>query len=277
MSFDIADFTGFDYDGDPATGQIVPNSPTSGDSPRVAFKYDLATRTYTLVTLDLVTQQERILLFSTPDNATDPNYTDTKFLGYSGTPAGLGADAVLRLYRSGSANPELKLSYSGFGQLATHAPMRHLNFSDYWFGYGIETKAADIPVSGAATYSGILYGFGVDEAAGKQYELEGTSSLVVNFATQKASGTVNVTLVSADGTRIAVGAATFSDATIGSLDGLQFPFGGALTGSGMPNGVMQAKLFGPGALETSGIFNVRIQIPSAGMITAHGAFAAAKQ
>jgi len=275
-SFTVAGLYGFDYNGDPATGLIVPNSPVSGDSPRVAFKYDQATQTYTLVTIDLVTGQEAFLLFSTPLNATNPTYTDAKFLGYSGTTFGQNATGILQLYRSGNANPELKLSYSGFGHHARSGPIMHLNFADAWFAYGFDTKGSDVPASGTASYTGVLHGFAVDPVAGKQFKVEGTSSLVLDFATKKASGTLNITLVASDGSRITVGAESFSDTTFGSLPGTQTNFGPALTGS---NGtaVMKATLYGPGALEIAGVFAATVTVPSAGgQITLQGAIAAVK-
>ncbi len=277
MSFTIGGFTGFGYNGDPATGQIIPGAAISGESPRVAFRYDRATRTYTLVTLDLVSQEDRFVLFSTPDNATNPAHTDAKFLGYTGTTFGQNATGVLRLYRSASTNPELKLTYSGLGHLARSAPLGHLNFGDFWFGYGVETRAEDIPITGTAAYSGVIYGFAVDPIAGNQYVIEGTASLTLNFVSQKASGTFNMTLVADDGSRIAVGAASFPDSTIGSMDGVPFPFGGTLTGSSVPFGSVEARLFGPRAVEIAGHFANEITVASgSGKINAHGAFAVVK-
>ncbi|MBO9670267.1 MAG: transferrin-binding protein-like solute binding protein [Sphingobium sp.] len=278
VSFDIADFIGFQYNGDPATGQILAGSPTSGENPRVAFKYDQATQSYTLVTLDLVTQQERFILFSTPLSATNPSYSDARFLGYSGSTFGNNATGIFRLYRSGNANPDLKLSYSGFGNLSRSGPSGYLNFADSWFGYGIATKWGDVPASGTSTYSGVLHGFAVDTAAGQQYKVEGTASLNLDFATQKLSGTLNMTLVSKSGARTSLGVSSFSGADFGSLPGTATNFrANTLTGSDLPYGVMQGMLYGPRAVEISGVFAGTISRGSTvGGITAQGGFAVVK-
>jgi hypothetical protein len=278
VSFSIAKFVGFQYNGDPATGQILAGSLTSGENPRVAFRYDQLTQSYTLVTIDLVTRQERFVLFSTPLNATNPSYTDARFLGYSGNTFGSNATGIFRVYRSGNANPEFQLSYSGFGNLARSGPLGYLNFADSWFGYGIETIWSDVPASGVSTYSGVLHGFAVDTAAGQQYKIEGAAALSLDFATQKLSGTLNMTLVSKNGTRTSLGPSSFSGADFGSLPGGATNFyTNAMIGSDLPYGVMQGMLYGPRAVEISGIFAGTISRGSTGgQMTAQGAFAVVK-
>jgi hypothetical protein len=275
--FDVAGLTGWGYNGDPATGRILPNSNLSGESPRVAFRYDHVTRTYTLVTIDVVTGEERFLLFSAPETATSPAHSDARFLGYSGPALWQDSTGVLRLYRAGSANPELALTYSGMGHLARSGPLGHLNFGDYWFGYGVQTRVSDVPASGTASYSGIVHGFGVDPTAGIQYRLEGTSSLVLDFAARKVSGIVTLTLIAEDGTRISVGTADFADGTIGDIQGAPYPFIIPMAGASVANGSVQGRLYGPAAVEVSGIWGGRISVPAgSGEVHAHGAFAAVR-
>jgi hypothetical protein len=274
ISFETGGFRGFGYNGDPATGQVVPNSGISGENPRVAFRYNSTTQAYTFVTINLTTQEDRFLLFSTPINSTNASYTDDKFRGYSGPT--FGGDGILRLYRSGTANPELRLGYSGFGHLARSAPLGHLNFGDFWFSYGVATKAVDVPTTGVAVYSGVLYGFGIEPVVGQKYTIEGTSSLTLNYATRRLSGEFNMIVVAEDGSRTTVDAGDFSDVIFGNIEDTPTNFSGNMTGSS-GSGNLEGMLFGPAAVEVSGVFAVQIVIPSvAEPITIHGSFAAIK-
>lgn len=272
------EFVGIGYNGDPETGQILPGTATSGDSPRAVFKYSKTNGTYELVTKDLVTNEDRFRLFFTGEGDTNPSHTSEKFLGYTGDTFGPeGTSGVLRLYRAGNENPEIQLTYSSFGHLTRAGPLGHLNFGDAWFSYGFKTKADDIPQSGSATYSGILYGFAVNADLGKQYDIEGSNSFFLDFSSQQASGTFNFVAVANDGTRTAIGTATFANSEIGSMDGVQWPFGGALSGTGVEGGMVRGFLYGPRAAEIGGIFAARLAIdsPSADY-HAQGAFAAVK-
>lgn len=275
--YTIGGTAGFGYNGDPATGQILPGSPVSGDSPRVAFRYDHTTQLYTLVALDLATKQDRFVLFKTPKDAINPTYTDNRFLGYSG-PA-FGGSGILRLYRPASTNPELKLTYSSFGNLARTGPSGHLNSGNFWFAYGVETKGADIATNGTAAYSGVVHGFAVDPVAGKQFRLEGITSITLDYGLRKASGSMSLTLISADGTRISIGAANFSDRSFSSAPGATEPtvFGATLIGPQAPELYLEGTLYGPGAGEISGKLSGIIAAgPAYGQLTMVGAFAAAK-
>jgi hypothetical protein len=136
---------------------------------------------------------------------------------------------------------------------------------------------SDIPAGGSASYSGVVHGFGIDPTAGIQYRLEGTASLVLDFAGRKVSGTVSLTLIAEDGTRITVGTADFADGTIGNIEGAPYPFIIPMAGPSVANGSVEGRLYGPAALEVAGIWGGRISVPAgSGEVHAHGAFAAVK-
>lgn len=277
-SFEVGGVARISYNGDPATGQIVPNSSLSGLGGIIfSFTYDQPTQTYRFATLDEISREPRTVLFSTPKDAVNPTYSSDKFIGYASQVDG-GANAIFRLYRSGTTNPELQLASSGFGEVAKSGPVAHLNFESTWFGYGVPTRFGDVPATGVGTYSGVLYGLGLNPVAGKQYRIEGVTSMSLDYAGRKMSGSVDIVLVAPDGTRAPVEKASF-------VNGAFFPYAdspavvdGTLTGPQVPSGQMRASIYGPGGHEIAGMLAVRIILAATGEeITTYGAFAVARR
>jgi hypothetical protein len=278
-SYLIGGQAGFTYNGDPATGQIVANSVVSGESPFIAFRYDDPTQTYSLVALDTVSKQDRYQLFSTKKGATDARYTDDRFVGYNGTVPLTGTPGILRLYKPASSNSELRLSYSSIGNLTRSGPVGHLNFGNFWFAYGVATDGADVPTSGAFNYSGVVYGFAVDPVGGKQFKIEGTTSLVLDYGTHKSSGSMQLMLIAIDGTRISLGSATFSDASFSAAPGTTSPvrLGPNVLGSQLTYSTTEAAVYGPNTQEIAGRISGTIAAgPTYGELTFVGAYAAAR-
>lgn len=274
-SYSIAGFAGVGYNGDPTTGGVLPNGAISGDNPVVRFRYDSATRSYLLVTYDVVAQKERYLLFSTQVDATDTRYTNDRFRGYVANSANASSATIFRLYRSEASNPELRLAYSSFGNLASSGPLGHLNFSDFWLAYGVATRSNDTPPSVVANYSGVIYGVAIDTAAGKRYQVEGTAAFIANFGARSVTGTFNLTLVGDDGVRIAIGAAPLTGGQISSLEGVHIPFALNMAGAAIASGEVTGNFFGPQAREIAGILRGGVNIPnSTGNVYFQGAFAA---
>lgn len=276
ISFAVAGYDGFSYDGDAASGRIVPNARTSGDSGLVRFKFDQPSSTYTLVTFDPVRQEERYVLGTASPATLSASLSDARFAAYLDPTLPTGITRVLRLFQPGSANPDLQLSYCGFGEVDTKGPGAFLNFGNSWFGYGLATATADIPTTLTSGYHGVVHGFAINPVAGTQFRVEGTNTLTVDFTRRVASGSLNLTLVAADGSRVNVGTAAFAGATLATyLDGSPSPFTGSLTGAAAPFGSVQAGLYGPGGGEVCGIWSARIELPSmGGAFLVHGAFAA---
>lgn len=273
VSFQVAGYHGFSYDGDAATGLVLTNARTSGASPIVRFRYDQNTQTYTLITFEPVRQEEQYVLASASPSSLNASLSDSRFAAYLDPTTPAGITNILRLFRSGSGNPDLQLSYCGFGNLTGRGPNGFLNFFSGWFGYGVETRSADIPTTIRSGYTGVLHGFAVDPVAGKQYRIEGNTRLTIDFASRVISGTVDLVLVAPDGTRTSGGTATLSEAMLARyFDGTPAPFSGSLTGPSLPFGTLQANLYGPGGGEVCGVLSGRMELPATGLsMIMHGA------
>lgn len=246
---------GFEYTADPQTGKMIPGTGTSAGARRVSFRYDHVTESYTLQGITAI-GEDGTVLFKT--EAPDLKISDSKFVRYSLLDGEV--NKKLSIYRYGSSNPELRLTYSSFGRYTSMRPLGHLNFSEAWFAYGIETEDGKIPVSGTARYSGVLYGSAVSPDASKQFDLKGTSTFSLNFGTKRASGELTFTAVAGNGSAIDAGAARFDDALIFQADGYRFD--GNLTGPGIEIGMVEGLLFGPNAAEVGGTFAASMAIDS---------------
>jgi hypothetical protein len=260
---------GVEYDGNPATGEVLPHTDVSGGVRFISFSYDAQTKSYLLASI-IPTHSSPIELIRTGPT-TDPAISDSKFFGYSVVDA--DGTRTLRLYRYGPDNPELRLTYSSFGHWTWRTPPGHLNFRDAWFAYGIATAADQLPTTGSAKYTGVLYGLAVNTDAGKQFDLEGTSKISLDFASKMASGEFDIVAVAKNGSRIDAGTARFADALIYQAEGYQFD--SDLTGPQVGKGVVSGSLFGPNAAEVGGTFAASLKIDSATFdYYAQGAFAA---
>ena len=111
---------------------------------------------------------------------------DGRFIRYDN-----GDGHSLVLYRPGSGNPELQLSYASFGvfERTFDEPAFDRRGSGFdYFAFGIPTAA--MPLSGTGTYSGVLYGQGVGTA---HYDLSGRANFSVNFAGGGLTGGLSIT------------------------------------------------------------------------------------
>jgi hypothetical protein len=175
-------FVGLGYNGDPASGQILPGSPLSGENPRVAFRYDHTSQTYTLVTLDLVTSEDR---FSLSKPRSTPPILNIPMVSSSDTPEMFSMEPAF----SSCTNPEARTRASArlFGVRPSDEACLTGSFEFQRLLVWVWTRNGRSRRSEKrhGDLLRVMYGFAVDPPAGKQYEIEGTSSLILDFATQK--------------------------------------------------------------------------------------------
>lgn len=125
---------------------------------------------------------------------------------------GAGYDA--RLYRTGSGNPEIALTYTSFAQITqTTTVLGDTVTSTRYVPFGGLTPLFQMPRTGTATYSGVVYGEGKDTQFANSALLSGSSQLTANFATGATS--LSMDLVSTDsvsGASRALGSFAYSGA-----------------------------------------------------------------
>lgn len=159
------------------------------------------------------------------------------------------------MYNPGAGNDQLALSYSSFGTWdgtwvafpgAPTASESHL------FAFGIKTPNANIPTTGSATYTGIIYGRASDSSNPHSYTVGGTSRFEFNFGGNTFSVLLHPTGIEKTlGTAVDFGNFTFTGRNLGDLFGVD---------SGN-NPHFYGYLTGPNAEEIVGTFNTSAQDP----------------
>lgn len=94
--------------------------------------------------------------------------------------------AVMELYKAGSANTELALTYASFGHWS--GPLEG-SVQDRYFAYGFTTGYNFLRAhTGTARYEGVAYATGRNSDNSTLYDLKGTSRIDVDFGTQAFTG-----------------------------------------------------------------------------------------
>lgn len=113
-----------------------------------------------------------------------------------------GNDVTVLLAKTGSENTTLALTYASFGSLAT-SYRSGVNTYDYtnYFTYGLPTPHnLLLGQTGKAHYGGILIGGGANRNTGDTYDLNGTSTFDIDFASQTLSAALSVYGTGTNGT-----------------------------------------------------------------------------
>ena len=194
--------------------------------------------------------------FTTTSIATsaDPNFRAYK-------KAFNGQDVTLELYRPGSSNTELALTYASFGRWSSSAKSGAATQSDtVYFVYGLETLAGILSArTGSAHYSGVAYGAAANETTDMHYNVHGTSTFDVNFTNQSYSGALALkgTTVGSAPRSVDFGTFTFanqlSSTTADSL--------ATLMQGGTNVGALNSRFYGPNGEEIGGPFTANIVDP----------------
>lgn len=181
--------------------------------------------------------------------AGDPNFTS-----YARTIA--GQSTQLQLYKTGSDNRELALTYASFGRYSTSIAddSFYAEVDRSFFVYGFKTPSGLFANrTGTASYAGVAYGAGAD-AKGTFYDVTGTAKMSVDFGAQSLSG--NLALAGSNGaTRIDYGAFGFA----GKLNSYASSGNADIKGNaGTSIGSMLVNFYGPSASEAAGVFRLRV-------------------
>lgn len=220
-------------------------------------------------------------IFSTAQ-AADASISDARFAGFSKTTGSL--QEQVRLYRPGSANGELALTYTSFGLYMRKEPAPNADetrVSNYWFAYGVPTDSAAIPAKGTATYQGILYGTASDRVPGAAIQqVTGTSRFDFDFGAGSLTGYLNPKIVGTGGATTDLGQWTIANGALGLISGSPQTFKGSLqlAANSLGGGTFDGTFFGPIANEVAGTFQIGYQ-PGGGLgnsAIVWGAFAAKK-
>jgi hypothetical protein len=176
----------------------------------------------------------------------DPNFTSYK----KHITDGYGEqDVALQLYKPGTANTELALTYASFGHWAgTRAGQTQDSFFTYGFTTGQYFLAAR---TGTAHYEGVAYGAGLNSDATASFDVTGTSDFDVDFSSETFVGGLTLAGLERGSGR----SVTFGDFDV---DGPFSAAGAILTGdvrkSGASLGAFYAQFFGPDGQELAGTF-----------------------
>lgn len=179
----------------------------------------------------------------------NPNFTTYAKTGDNGYGP---LKVTLELYKPGSANTELALTYSSFGHW-TGAGAGALTQSSY-FTYGFVTGSNFLAArTGTGRYEGVAYGSGIGSAGATRYDVKGTSSLDVDFGAQTFGGTLALTgTEQTSGARADFGSYDMAGQMTARDSGLQ----GGISRGGNPLGSLTARFFGADAQELAGTYYV---------------------
>jgi hypothetical protein len=224
-----------------------------------SFTYDAGTSGLPRVTF---TAADRVA-------GSDPNYTS-----YAQTVD--GQKVAISLYRIGSANTDLALTYLSYGRWRTTEPwavngdMAH----DTFFVYGIETPARLlVDKTGTAHYDGVAYGAAANGTTLASYDVSGTSHFDVDFSNQNLTGTLMLQGTSTNGN------ADVDFGTYGFVGSMGY---GAETTSTFSHGdnsigKIVHKFYGPDGEEIGGAFDIRVPADAPGAGTTIAGVALAKR
>ena len=175
---------------------------------------------------------------------------NANFAGYSVTDAN-GTIAV-SLYKPGSGNTELALTYMSFGSWQGPATAGSSTPAASWFAYGVGTAASIIQArTGQANYTGVAYGTAFNSATNTSAAVTGTATFAINFPIQGYSGTFGLKSATTD-------YGTFNTTGVLSAGVAQ---AGGITGTTAGTGTFKPAFYGPTGQEFGGPFT--IAIPSA--------------
>lgn len=187
--------------------------------------------------------------------------TNANFTSYQKTTDGRTEN--LDLYKPGSANSELALTYMSFGHWqGPPAQQGATNIAQYYFVYGVPTQPAALAArTGSAQYSGVAYGSSFDSSNGVTSSLTGTSAFAVDFS--HASYTGNLALKSTSGSAgIDFGSFTFAS----TLNSGQ-PLTANITQGSAQVGQLDPQFYGPTGEEIGGPFQIYLPNAQSGTAT----------
>lgn len=161
----------------------------------------------------------------------------------------------LDLYRPGSANTELALTYASFGRWSTSSKNGVVTEADRVFlAYGLETPGGLLTArTGTATYAGVVYGAGANQTTAATYDVSGSSRFNVDFSNQSLAGSLALTgAPTGGGAGVDFGSFDFA----GKLASYTRQSTAAITQAGAAVGNLTSTFYGPGGEEIGGPFTI---------------------
>lgn len=200
---------------------------------------------------------------------------DSNFVSYRKTFN--GQEVTLELYRPGSANTELALTYASLGRWSTSSKNGVVTeSSQVYLAYGLETPARLLSAkTGTGRYTGVVYGAGANRLTAATYDVTGTSRFDVDFSNQSYSGALALSGTGTNGTpSLDFGSYDFA----GQLASYSAATTVRLANNGVNAGEMTTRFYGPDGEEIAGTFILTAPPGSAGAgTTIAGATAAKRQ
>lgn len=169
----------------------------------------------------------------------------------------------LDMFKRGSANNQIQLTYSSFG--IWHFPVTNGTYSNdlrYFAVFGLETpKHVLAGRRGTASYDGVVYG--INGTSDGNRDVTGASSFTVDFGSQKFSGYLDLNALLAGGGSTALGRWTFSDAmSEGLLVQTRLYKNGDGGVADLPYNSILPVFFGPNGEEIGATFSIQNGMPS---------------
>jgi hypothetical protein len=167
-------------------------------------------------------------------------------------------------YNTGSNNADLALTYTTF--VEWEAPNSSFGGTGISYStYGFETPLAQMPHSGAADYSGKVYGKAFEVAGANLYDVRGDAIFSFDFGAGTFGGSMNV-IASTGTSNIDFGKYDFAQGAVRSDEGLPPRFAGSIVAAGGSTslGSLAGGFYGPRADEIAALFQMSAKNPSNG-------------
>ena len=184
-------------------------------------------------------------------------------------------NVTLELYKPGSANTELALTYATFAHWSTSVPFgTGRSPVDLYAAYGLETPNGLLAAkTGTGHYTGVVYGTGSQFSTGGRWDVKGSSIFDVNFGAQTYTGSLSMAGTSTTG-GANVDFGSFDAAGRLTMTGVT----GSITRGGTEVGAISPRFYGPDGQEIAAPFNINVPAGSAGAgIAIMGVTAAKRQ
>ncbi|MEN5144859.1 transferrin-binding protein-like solute binding protein [Brevundimonas diminuta] len=174
---------------------------------------------------------------------------DDNFVDYKKT--FVETDVRMQLYKIGSANTELALTYVTLGRWESRIAQGAMTeFQNHHFVYGLPTRDSMLTRrTGNARYEGVVYGAGANQSTGAIYDVRGTSGFDVDFSGQTYTGSL-VLNGSADGQKLNFGRYDFNGYLYWNGNSTSIMDGDAQIGQ------VNTRFYGPTGEELAGDFHV---------------------
>ncbi|HEY6814630.1 MAG TPA: hypothetical protein VI168_03730 [Croceibacterium sp.] len=182
-----------------------------------------------------------------------------------------------RVFNHGSGNPQIVLSYTSFAEITETVVQGGVSTTaQHFVPFGVQTPNFQMPRSGTASYSGVVYGAGRHGTVAPRAGLTGTSQLAVNFGTNVASLAMTLTATNLDtSATTALGSFTYGGAIGGSCPGGCDTNTFVLfnTTAGGSSGAADGRFYGPEAAEFGAAFTLNLPATTAGNAATSSTFA----